>query len=187
MALPQRWDAHTAVANCPVIRWHTPVWRAHNRRYAATDPGGSLKVSGRYHRGGDRFGPDEIWAALYTGTTYGVCLGEIVRHLPTAEFVTRLRAYRLSRLEVRLAAVLDVRVLGCCGLTPAILLDDPTYAVGQTLAAAAIARSCEGLLVPSATRLPDPVLVLFPERFGPDARVRVLGSVDPALSTAPEP
>lgn len=186
MTLPKGWDAHAAVANCPVIRWHTPVWRAHNRRYNATDPGGSLKVSGRYHRAADRFGPNEVWAALYTGTTYGVCLGEILRHLPAAEFVTYLRTYRLSRLEVRLAAVLDARNLSCCGLTPAMLLDDPTYEVGQTLAAAAIGRSCEGLLVPSATQLPDPVLVLFPQRFGPDALVRVLDWVDPALSTGPK-
>ena len=108
MAVPHGWDAPTAVASCPIIGWSDPAWRAHNRKYDATDPGGSLKVSGRYNRGLDRFPPDETWAALYLGSTYGVCLAEISRHL-TPELLPLLNERRFSKLALRLSAVFDYR------------------------------------------------------------------------------
>ena len=47
-----------------------------------------------------------------------------------------------------------------------------------------LATGAEGLLVPSATLLPDPILVIFPDALRPDSRVVPLESIDPALSRA---
>ncbi len=95
MAVPHGWDAPTAVASCPIIGWSDPAWRAHNRKYDATDPGGSLKVSGRYK------------------------------------------------------------------------------------------RSCEGILIPSATRFPDPILVIFPDYLRADSQIQVIDQIDPVLYVPP--
>ena len=179
MPLPRGWTP-AALSAWSRIGWTTPVWRAHNRRYAATDAGGSRRVTGRYHRAPDLFPGGNTWAALYCATTYGVCLGEIVRHLPPTGGGAWLANYRLTRLDVRLSAVLDGRDLAAVGLTPEDLFHDD-YAVSHAVAAAALAAGVEALLVPSATRLPDPVLVIFPDALQPGSRVHEMDSVDPAL------
>lgn len=181
MPLPPGWTAASAIRAWPLIAWDTPLWRAHNRRYAATDAGGARRVTGRYHRAPDLYPVDPTWAALYCATTYGVCLGEIVRHLPRAGAGAWLANYRLTRLDVRLETVFDGRNLAAAGLTPDVLFDDD-YAVSHALAAAALAAGAEGLLVPSATLLPDPILVVFPDALHPASRVSPLESIDPALN-----
>jgi hypothetical protein len=66
--------------DCPIGLWSGNVWRCHSRKYAGDDPSGSLKVSGRYHCGRDKFADDAIWAALYTSRAEHVALGERLRH-----------------------------------------------------------------------------------------------------------
>ena len=72
----------------------------HKRKYAATDPGGARKVSGRYNRGLDRFSEAESFPALYLATGPEVCLGEVYRHV-TQKLLPSLNDYRLSELSVR--------------------------------------------------------------------------------------
>lgn len=84
-----------------------------------------------------------------------------------------LNSYRLSTLSVDVLSVLDCRDTAAMGLSADELLHDTEYSAGHKLAAAAIARGAEGILVPSATRLGDNV-VLFPNRLHPESRLAVI-------------
>lgn len=108
MPAPEGWDAATAVAACPVLGWEGRLWRAHARRYPATDPGGSLRTSGRYHRGRDQFPEVRAFSALYLSTGPEICLGEVYRHV-NPELLGSLNNLRVSELSVRLTAILDCR------------------------------------------------------------------------------
>lgn len=164
-----------------MVNWtDASIWRAHNRKYEATNDGGAFRYSGRYNRGLDKFPEEQVWPALYTATTYGVCLGEITRHLPLTSLRT-LSNYRLSQLKVTLSTILDCRDIAGLGLRDEELFHDIDYEVGQALADAARKRGCEGLLVPSATRLPDPVLVIFTAQLHATSRIVVVDSIDPTL------
>ncbi len=151
----------------------------HKRRYPPADPGGSIKVSGRYNRGFDRFSEDESFGALYLATGPEICLGEVYRHI-TPELLPSLNNYRLSELSVRLSAVLDCRNPKAMGLSLNDLTHDTDYEVTQSIGAAAYGEGFEGALVPSATRLGDN-LVLFPDRLGADSTITVVSSRDPRL------
>ncbi len=89
MPVPEGWDAKAAIEACPVATWEGRVWRMHKRRYAATNPGGARKVSGRYNRGLDRFPEAESFPALYLATSPEVCLGEVNRHVTPKLFSRR--------------------------------------------------------------------------------------------------
>lgn len=180
MADPGRWDAAAAVARCPIIPWRGRVWRAHHRKYAATDVGGALRYSARYHRAPDYFPPGETWPAPYCAVTYGVCLAETLRHV-TPDLLPTLNQRRLSEIAVDLSAMLDCRDLDALGVSVERLFHDLDYTTGQELAAAAIHRGCEALLIPSATRLPDPNLIIFPDSCRSTSRIAIVGFVDPSL------
>ncbi len=184
--VPGGWDATAAVAGRPLIPWRGDLWRAHKRRYDATDASGSRLFSARYHRAPDLFPSGPTWAALYCALSYGVCLGEVLRHV-TPELLPALRDQRLSRLAVDLSAVLDCRDVAALGVPPDVLFHDTDYTPGQALGFAAIARGCEGLLIPSATRLPDDVLVIFPDNLRSTSRIEVVETVDPILYTERSP
>jgi RES domain-containing protein len=98
--VPEGWDEGAAIEACPVVAWEGRVWRMHKRKYAATNPGGARKVSGRYNRGLDRFPEAESFPALYLATGPEVCLGEVYRHV-TPKLLPSLNDYRLSELSVR--------------------------------------------------------------------------------------
>jgi RES domain-containing protein len=180
------WDATAAVAARPVIAWSGCVWRAHKKTYEATDAGGALRYSARYNRAPDLFPVGSTWPVLYCGLTYGLCLAETMRHL-TPDTLPSLKNQRLSELSVELSAVLDCTDLAALGVDGAALFDDYDYSTGQTLAAAAIARGCEALLIPSATRLPDPNLIIFTTRIQPSSSYRAIGFVDPPLYVDRQP
>ncbi len=110
-----------------------------------------MRFSGRYNRGSDQFPEDQTWAALYLALSAEVALGEILRHI-SAELLANLNEYRVSELEVETEAVLDCRNAAALGLDPDDLVHDYEFEITQELAAAAIARDAEGILVPSATR-----------------------------------
>ncbi len=71
-----------------------------------------------------------------------------------------IRESRLSELRVRLNAVLDARDLDALGLTHEILLKPHEHEAGQRLGETTMRCGYEGLLVPSATRLGDNLIVL---------------------------
>ena len=179
MTGPSSWDARTALAGYRAQPWRGRVWRAHWRIYSATDHGGSLRFSGRYNRGSDQFPEDQAWPAVYLALSAEVALGEIFRHI-SPEFLANLNEYRVSELEVEMEAVLDCREAKALGLDPGDLVHDYEFEVAQELAAAAIARDAEGILVPSATSLGDN-LIVFPARLRSASRLVVIDSRDPRL------
>lgn len=180
MAIPAGWDASVAVAKLPVAPWIGSTWRSHRISYGATDWGGSLRVSDRYHRAPDRFPPDQTWPALYLALSYGVCMGETMRHLPTDAPISMLGHFCLSEIEVALRAVIDCRDVSILGISPDNLLRDFDYDAGQELAAAVRARGCDGLLISSATLLPDAALIVFPDMIQSDS-LRIIRSIAPRL------
>ena len=133
-------------------------------------------MTGRWHRAIDRYPPNQIWTALYTGLGLHVCLGEVLRNAAD----DRLRLFRYSELRVRLAAVLDCRDLTAFGLTSAALLDDLDFDVPHAIATAARRRGAEALLVPSASLLGDN-LEIFPDLVRTDSLVEAVRFVDPRL------
>lgn len=179
MAGPAGWNARTAIANIQPGPWKGRAWRFHRRTYGATDAGGALLVSGRYHRGSDQFPRSEVWAALYLALSPEVSLGEVLRH-SSPGLLPRLNEYRLSELEVELESVLDCRDAASLGLAPDDLIRDYDFAITQEIAAAAIAQGAEGTLVPSATGLGDN-LVVFPAQLHTPSRLAIVGSRDPRL------
>jgi hypothetical protein len=185
-------DARKGIETCPVIRWHGEVWRAHNRRYAGNTTDGSRLYSGRYNRGIDSF-PDHqdwgklarsglVWEALYTGLSWGVCLAETMRHLDPGTWMAYRRNLRLSLLRLDLEAVLDATDLSVLKIDEDDLLHDSNYRIGQALAEGTRGRKCDGLLVPSATRIPGEearCLIVFPDFLAPNSQIRVIRTVDP--------
>ena len=173
-----RWDAVSALAASRFVSYQGSAWRAHDGRYDATSYGGALRFSARFHRAPDSFPPDETFPALYLSLTPEVALGEVLRYMlaaRTAEMIRdRVRSYLLTELQVTLTAVLDCRDLDGLGLTRETLLGD-SYALGQELAAAAVARGAEAILIPSATRWGDN-LVHFPLNQRPGSSLVVRGS-----------
>lgn len=172
---------------CPVVPWDGIVWRAHSRRYAPTDPGGALRVSGRYHRGADHFPADQAFAALYTSVSDAVVTWEVIRGSMRGRagaVEARLRAIDLARLRVRLATALDIRDPAVAGLAAAALTSDD-YSLTQAVGAATFARGIEGLLVPSATGVGEPGrdynVVILTDNLRPESEVTFVDSRHPRL------
>lgn len=179
------WDAAAAVASCPMIRWSGDVWRCHSRRYAGDSPGGSLKVSGRFHRGADAFAPDQVWPALYTSLAIHVALGERLRHTTPASLAA-LATQRVSQLRVDLQVVLvtcgrtGCATLGVPDLTLDDLCDARNYEKTQELAKAA-RNIAEAMLTPSCTGFHEGKLIVFPDKLRPESEIRVVNTIDPNL------
>jgi hypothetical protein len=152
------------------------VWRGHRRRFSALDHMGSLLFSGRYHQAADDFPVDQTWPALYTAVGLHVALGEIQRNTGGSE----LNDYRFTELWVELAAALDCHDLDAMGLQLIDLIGEDSYDVPRGIAFAAMQTGMEAILVPSATRLGDN-LILFPDRLRLDSVLVEVRSVDPNL------
>lgn len=105
MPISPDWDAAQAIQRCSVITYAGSAWSIHKQHYRADDPGGSLKVSGRYHRGLDAFPESMVWRALYVALSPETALAELVRHV-AAELLTLLNDYLLTALKVELRTVL---------------------------------------------------------------------------------
>jgi hypothetical protein len=154
-------------------------------RYPADDPGGSLKVSGRYNLGLDLTSSEQAFSALYLGLTQATCVGEVLRHLTPATFA-QLTNYRLTELRVDVSAVIDCRDPSVLGLTVDAVCDEFDYSLPRQLARAAVAVGVEGLLVPSATRLGSN-LVLFPSTRREGSSLTVVQSIDPRIYVNRDP
>lgn len=177
MPAPRDWDAHSAIAGLDLEAWSGHACRFHRRRYDALDAGGSLRVSGRYHRAPDQF--QNTWRAIYTALAPETAIGEVVRHF-IPEFLTSLNQYRLTEIEVMLDAAIDCRSASAFGIEESDLTDDYELSVTRAIAAAAIARGAEAILVPSATGLGDN-LVVFPDQLRASSTMTIAGSRDPRL------
>ncbi len=187
--MPRRqWNARAAVAARPLVPLAAVAWRLHARHRAADDDGGSLRYTARYHRAAaDYPAPRRHWRALYLALAPEVAVAEGLRY---AQAGLRLQPQRLSELAVQLSAVLDCSDPAVVGLTHADLWQpipgsppaslkalEGAYLISQRLAWVARARGAEALIVPSATRLGNN-LVLFKDRLRPGSSIRVVAGRD---------
>lgn len=176
------------VAGPSIVRWDGEVWRAHSRRYPADDPGGSLRVSGRYNRGRDRFREPDVWPALYTSVSDNVCTWEMLRHFPwdnPTETRAKLANTVYSRLRLLIEAALDLRDPSVAGLSVDDLCREGEYHLTQAIGAAALAAGLEALLVPSATGVGLPGanynVVVLTSNVQPTSRIEVIDTLSPRL------
>lgn len=169
------WNAERAVAAASTRSFRGTVWRVHWRAVAPTDWSLSLRTSGRYHRGLDLFPPDQAFPALYTSLAPEIAIWEMVRR-SAARNLAYLQNNVLSEFEVDLSRILDISDPAAAGLTAADLTG-PDHQPCQELAAAAMARGYEGLLVPSAA-LPGLNLVVLPRNLPEPPPIRVLRSTE---------
>ena len=179
--------ARSVFLACPVIAWSGSVWRTHGRRVAATDPGGALVLSGRYHRGRDLFPSNAVFPALYTSVGPEIATWEMIRHSRRSTAVAmwqRFTTVDISRLHVSLQSAVDLRNPPVAGLSVADLIGD-VYSLTQAIGAAAVTDSHEGLLVPTATGIGEPGadfnIVIFTDNLRPGSTVVVLETRSPNL------
>jgi len=99
----------------------------------------------------------------------------MLRHF-AARPLLEVQLYRRTRLIVDVTQVLDCRDVTAMGLTHEALLDNMAYNAGHKLGLAAIQRGAEGILVPSATRAGDN-LILFPDNVLSTSRIVVTTDV----------
>ncbi len=116
------------------------------------------------------------WPALYMSLDLGASLGEIVRRGADVD----LNEIRFTEIEVALATVADCRNLSALGVDPVALFDDWDYSAGQALANAVRQAGSEGMLVPSASRVGDN-LIVFPDLLRPTSTLTIVRTVDPKL------
>lgn len=179
MPLPDGWNPARAISAAIPVAVRGEAYRAHLSSRDALNAQSYLYAEGRFNRGGPQFAPGEKWPALYLSSAPHIALGEYTRHLPD---LSRLRGLRLSRIHVELTRAANCLDLGTLELTDDQLLasaDD--YAVGQTLAAAAIDASYEAIVVPTATRFQGYNLVVFIDRLRSGSNLRVLDYEEPQL------
>lgn len=156
------------------------VWRGHRSQHPPLDTTGSTITPGRFHvvRAESRNQPG--WPALYTALDLAVALGEIVRSDPGE----RLKQFRFTEIQIALEHVADCRNLQTLGIDPDLLFDDWDFSTGQALAWTVHDAGGEGMLVPSATRLGDN-LIVFPDRLRTGSTLEVVRTVDPDLTKGP--
>lgn len=177
---PPGWNAEQAIAAARGRAFHGTVWRVHWRDVAPADWSLSLRSSGRYHRGLDLFPANQAFPALYTSLAPEIALWEMVRRSAVRN-LSYLRNNVLSELDVDLDRVLDMSDPSVVGLTREELTG-PDHEVCQDLAAVALARAFQGVLVPAAA-LPGLNLVLLPRNLPDPLPVRATRRTELPLDT----
>jgi RES domain-containing protein len=176
----EEWDAEQTVAALPTRGFRGVVWRTHWREVLATDATLSLRSSGRYHRGLDLFPADQVWPALYTSLAPEIAIWEMVRR-SAARNLAFLQNNVLSEIDVSLNRVLDLSNPNVGGRSR-LELTGPNLKRCQDLAAVAVERKFEGLVVPSAA-LPGSNLVIFPRNLPEPPPLHVVRSIELPLDS----
>jgi hypothetical protein len=173
MPAPPDWNPQRILQGLQAVPWSGRAFRVHDRKYPAADPGGSLRVPGRYHI--DR-------PTLYLAVTKAIALGERQRHLDAA-LLPRLATIRITELAVSLDVVLDCRDPSVLRVQLADLLHDQDFDVPRAIGAAARGLNVEAILVPSATLIDAHAgnLVVFTENLRATSRLEVVRFEDPRL------
>lgn len=185
MALAPGWSARDIVSRLTVEAWASEAWRWHSARRDPVSVRGSEIVSGRYHRARAQAPTGPVWRALYLGLSTGACLGEAMRYLGSAGARGTI-GRRLTKLQVSLTRVLDLRDASRLGLIQDDLTADQDWSVPhppsitQQLAHAAMEQGVEGLLVPAAS-LVDNNLVILSDNLLPASAITVDSYVNPRL------
>lgn len=157
------------VAAASLLSWRGQVWRCHDGRFPADSWEGSRYYSGRFHRAPDLYPAERTWAALYTALAPEIALGEAIRY--QAPHIRRIADYHLSEVAVSLSTVVDLRNIATHGVDLDALLDDWDRSLGQEIGEITLNRGAEGVLIPSASRLGDNLIVL-PDNMAPASRVQ---------------
>jgi hypothetical protein len=135
---------------------------------------------------------------LYLALGPHVALGERLRHIDPRDPIqlAALNEFRLTKVRVRLSAVLD-----CCGqrggrrtcatcAIPGLSIEElcatadlagPRPTSSQRFGEAAQLAGLEGLLVPSCTRFARGNLVVFSNNLRPNATLTIVGGEEPSL------
>ena len=180
--------AVSAIQSCESTTWSGHVWRFHGQKYDGDNAEGSLKVSGRFNRGMDKFAEEATWPALYTSLAPHLAIGERIRHT-TPQDLSKLAIQSLSKLWVTLQNVIVLCGPGGCDQLAfsGYDLDDEfchpvDYGATQALAEVAYRLAgAEAMMVPSCTAFPDGNLIIFTDRLMPGSHVVVEDSVHPNL------
>jgi RES domain-containing protein len=179
MTPPDDWNPVAAILACRVAPFSGAAWRAHNAKYDATSAEGSRRTTGRYNCGPDRFPDGPNWPVLYLALAPEVCIGELVRNIAPLS-PARLNSYRITELRMDLSIVVDCTDLGALRLDMQDLCHDRDWEIPQELAEVALHARYEGMIVPSASRLGNN-LILFPEQLRAGSTIEIAGHVDPRL------
>lgn len=91
---------------------------------------------------------------------------------------------RLTQIAVTASEIVDLRSISADEARQVGLFDDWNYESGHVLARAVRETGAEGMLVASATRIGDS-LILFPDMLRPGSEMTVVRTVDPDLTKAP--
>lgn len=126
---------------------------------------------------------EECWPALYTGLTQAIVLAEKTRH---SAAVDELANIRISELRISLECVLDaclddegLRTRFGVGIDAA-LCHPSDYTLTHVIVRESRSQA-EALRIPSCTRFPGGILVMFTDRLRPGSRIDVVSAIDPQL------
>lgn len=185
MAVPGGSEAARLAAGPPARRFTGILWRWHHRSRDPLSSRGSELTSGRYHRARAQAGTGPIWPALYLGLDTGSVLAEAIRYLgPDGPKSTLGR--RLTRIEVALSRIVDLRDLARYGWPLDDLIQDRDWSIPhdptltQRIGLAALGLGIEGLIVPAASRVGANMVILV-SNLSPDSSLSVLDAIDPKL------
>lgn len=104
----------------------------------------------------------------------GAALAEAWRYIDP-DLIDAIRDARRTEIEVKVSLVLDCRDVAALALSEDVLLDDWNYEAGHVLGHDAVDRGAEAMLVPSATRLGDN-LIVFTANLHPESSVTIVRS-----------
>jgi RES domain-containing protein len=162
-----------------------PIWRCHRAGYPADSAGGSLRISGRFHKATDTSPAHETWPALYSACSAAIALGEVVRNIQD-DFSNRLVDLHMSKMDARFSRVLIAhdQTHHQPQYMPGLNFDQVcrTFDYQITQEFARMSREiAEAILVPSCTRFPEGNLVIFTDRLDASSTITVVDTIDLSL------
>lgn len=184
---------------CTVGPYIGSAYRGHARIYLPTDFTGSSMYAGRLHElPSAQIGTGQDRRTGYLAIEEVTALGEIIRHqeaftdmsdaaamkAAAERNVVYLSTRRLTRLELSFSKIRDARNLDALGISRDAFFVDGVWDAGgyisQALGQACRLSGDEGVMVPSATRLGDS-LILFLENKLASSQIHQGPSRDPSL------
>jgi len=186
-------------ARCTVAPYVGSAYRGHARLYLPTDFTGSSMYAGRLHELPARQGATgQDRRTGYLAIEEVTALAEIIRHQEARADVSDatatkasaernmmyLSTRRLTRLELRFSRIRDARNLEALGISRDAFFVDGVWDAGgyisQALGQACRVAGDEGVLVPSATRLGDSLILFLENKLG-SSEIHQGPSRDPSL------
>ncbi|GEM_PF-622039 len=181
MTPPRDWNPAKAIVRCPAGPWQGQCWRGHNRLYPAGSYEGSRRFSGRFHRAADCSASGTVWPALYLAFAESTAILEVARQYEAGDWPPKNR--RFTKLRVRLERVIDCSNPALLALALEDLLKEPddhdrdpchheAWETPRRVAEAALGQGAEAIIVPSATRRGNN-LIVFPDNLSAASAIEV--------------